>query len=181
MLEKVNTKFGTAKLLKNGYYTITSRKEGNNGKRLHRLIYEDFHKVTLLSWTVIHHIDNNSANNCILNLKAMIWKTHAQHHHKGKPFSEEHKRKIGEAHKGENNHRWNIDVSEQERIRRSQSTNTTGYYHVYLKKCKTCKQGFIYIYQYAEKRKKKSINSTDIKKLEQKVKSKGLTWLKLKE
>lgn len=36
----------------------------------HRLIYEFFHKCSLLPWAVIHHIDGDTHNNWIWNLKA---------------------------------------------------------------------------------------------------------------
>lgn len=42
MNKKLHTKWGTAKINSDGYYVITSRKEGNNGKRLHRLIARDY-------------------------------------------------------------------------------------------------------------------------------------------
>ena len=45
--ETQNTKYGIAKIHNTGYYRITSRKEGNNGKLLHRLIFEDVHKRKL--------------------------------------------------------------------------------------------------------------------------------------
>ena len=46
------TKFGTAKIYR-GYYIITSRKEGNHGKFLHRLIFEDFYKIKLPKHIII--------------------------------------------------------------------------------------------------------------------------------
>jgi hypothetical protein len=39
------------------------------------------------------------------------------------------------------------------------------------------KQGFFWRYRYYEDGKQKSINSVDIKKLEEKVKMKGLLWI----
>ena len=39
---RVNTKFGVARRNERGYLQITSRKEGNKGRMLHRLIFEDF-------------------------------------------------------------------------------------------------------------------------------------------
>ena len=45
MSDVLYTKFGTARLNKLGYYLITSRSEGNNGKLLHRLIFEDFYQI----------------------------------------------------------------------------------------------------------------------------------------
>ena len=58
MEKKKQTKFGTAILCGDGYYHITSRKEGNCGKKLSRLIYEDYYGVKLSSETHIHHIDD---------------------------------------------------------------------------------------------------------------------------
>lgn len=40
-------------------------------QRVHRLIYEFYHKCSLLSWAVIHHIDGDKHNNWIWNLKAI--------------------------------------------------------------------------------------------------------------
>ena len=99
--ERLNTKFGIAKYDKSkGYYKISSSKEGNNSKLLHRLIYEDYHKVTLLSTTDIHHIDGDKLNNDISNLKAM---THGDHRRLHK-VSDETRQLLREAHLGENNH-----------------------------------------------------------------------------
>ena len=44
---KIKTKFGTATINSDGYYEISSVKEGNHDKILHRLIYEDFYNVKL--------------------------------------------------------------------------------------------------------------------------------------
>jgi hypothetical protein len=57
--------------------------------------------------------------------------------------------------------------------------NTSGYLNVYKNKNKTCKQGFIWVYQYSEDGKRKALTSVNIKKLEKKVKEKGLPWRKL--
>ena len=51
----VHTKWGSARVNKKGYYQISSRKEGNRGKYLHRLIYEDFWGVNLPKQIHIHH------------------------------------------------------------------------------------------------------------------------------
>ena len=43
-----------------------------------------------------------------------------------------------------------------------------------------CKQGFVWRYQYVDNKGKRiTISSVDLNKLEKKVKSKGLLWLKL--
>lgn len=109
MNEPLTTKYGTAKINKDGYYWIVSSKEGNNGKRLHRLIYEDFWDVKLPKEIVIHHKDGNKLNNCILNLESMTHSEHSKLHHKGKEFSEQYKQKLSENHADvskENNSRW---------------------------------------------------------------------------
>ena len=58
--------------------------------------------------------------------------------------------------------------------------NTTGFYRVSQKKAPSYKQGFCYTYNYIDNNgKKKSISAVDLKKLEAKVKEKGLPWYKL--
>lgn len=57
--------------------------------------------------------------------------------------------------------------------------NTTGYFNVSKIKDKNVKQGFIWKYTYTKNKKRKGISSVDIKKLEYKVKEKGLPWIKL--
>lgn len=76
----LHTKWGTAKINRYGYYRITSGVEGNNMKFLHRLIYEEYHKCTLLPQGQIHHIDNNRTNNCILNLELVSAENHLTQH-----------------------------------------------------------------------------------------------------
>lgn len=58
--------------------------------------------------------------------------------------------------------------------------NTTGFYRVSKKRGPTYKQGFCYVYSYRDNNDKgKTINSVSLKKLEIKVKEKGLPWKKL--
>lgn len=78
----------------------------------------------------------------------------------------------------ENNARYWKDktLSEEHKIELSKSQNTTGYYRVHKQKRKLCKQGFSWRYNYYEDGKQKHIDSVDIKKLEEKVKAKGLEW-----
>lgn len=85
--------------------------------------------------------------------------------------SEETKRKMSEAHKDKT-------FSEEDKIKMSKATNTSGYYCVSKIKDKKLKQGFRWRYCYYEDSKRKSITSVDIKKLEKKVKAKGLMWVK---
>ena len=99
----------------------------------------------------------------------------------GYKLSEEHKKKISRTVKGENNPFFGKTHSEEFCRKQSETQNTTGYYRVSKHKNKTCKQGFIWMYRYYEKGKRKSIESVNIEKLEEKVKAKGLEWYKLEE
>jgi hypothetical protein len=151
----MKTKYGNAKITNEGYYVITSGEYRK--KLLHRLIFEDYHDCKLDSNDIIHHIDGDKTNNHPTNLICMSKKAHALLHHKDKIISEESKQKI------------------------SMARNTSGYLNVYKEKCKKYKQGFRWKYQYYEDGKQKSIVSTDIKKLESKVKAHGLPWKKITE
>ena len=60
------TIFGTAKIQKDGYYVITTRKEGNNKAKLHRLIWEDkFGSIP--DGYVIHHLNKNNTKKRVGN------------------------------------------------------------------------------------------------------------------
>lgn len=78
---KIKTKWGDASIY-NGYYQITTGKYVR--KFLHRLIYEDYHKVTICDWVHCHHKDHNSLNNHPSNLELLSRADHASLHHKGK-------------------------------------------------------------------------------------------------
>lgn len=97
MNDVIFTKFGKAKIYED-YYIIVGGV--NDGKKLHRLIYESFHKVCLLPKTIIHHKDGNTKNNCILNLEALTWGEHTKLHRIGKKHSDETKIKISNSKKG---------------------------------------------------------------------------------
>ena len=62
----------------------------------------------------IHHIDENKMNNSLENLVYLTRSEHMKIHSNGKIFSEETKKKIGEAHKREN-------LSEETRRKMSES------------------------------------------------------------
>ena len=100
-----------------------------------------------------------------------------KNHMFGKHLSEEAKRKISESKKGKCRGKHSLET----RRKISEATNTTGYYRVSKPKNKSMKQGFIWTYNYYEKGKKKVIYSSDLKKLEEKVKAKGLEWFKFEE
>ena len=76
----MKTKWGTAKLNHEGYYVITSKKEGFGGKFLHRLIWEDHYKLSVPKGYVIHHINHNKQDNHISNLQCVYEPLHLKHH-----------------------------------------------------------------------------------------------------
>lgn len=156
MSNVLHSKYGTAKLENNGYYNITTRKEGNPRKRLHRLIYEDNFGVIPKGY-VIHHKDGNKLNNCIINLEAIPHSKHSTEHNTG-----------------EINPTKKLDVQ----LKISKSKNTTGYFRVSKQEDNGYKQGFCYRYAYIEKGKRKAIVSKNIDDLKQKVLSKNLPWKK---
>ena len=98
-----------------------------------------------------------------------------------KGHTEETKRKISEANKGQKPWNTNKSLDSEHKHNISKASNTTGYLNVYKAKNKGCKQGFTWCYRYTENSKRKNIASVDIKKLKEKVKAKGLKWQKLKE
>lgn len=103
MNQTLHTKYGNAKQRTDGYYCITSSKEGNNGKLLHRLIAADYFGDWIndtSNFFHIHHIDENKSNNCVLNLEPLSEFDHKSHHSYGKPKSIETKKKISQANKG---------------------------------------------------------------------------------
>lgn len=167
MSEVLHTKWGDAKINNNGYYVITSSKEGNHNKFLHRLIFEDFYGP-IPEGGHIHHKDGNKLNNCIMNLQLLTEKQHNSLHKKG-----------------EDHHMWQKHHSEESRKKISESNskaqNTSGYYRVSKKKDSCCKQGFYWRYRYYEDGKPKEIISVSLDKLEEKVKAKGLKWFKIEK
>ena len=74
------TKFGSANISEDGYYRITSVKEGNLKKLVHRLIYEDTYKVTICPWAILHHKDGNKLNNDPNNLELLSRREHPTKH-----------------------------------------------------------------------------------------------------
>ena len=149
----LHTKFGNARLDAYGYYHITSRKEGNMLKKLHRLIFEDFYRMEIPTGYDVHHKNGNRQDNCILNLQLVHKSEHTTKHHSKRELSS--------------------------KLRTSRTMNKTGYFRV--RKCinPKCKQGFSWKYQYYENKKTKSISSTSLEKLKERVLAKGLEWIKL--
>jgi hypothetical protein len=95
----MQTKWGSA-YLQFGYYIVDTVVGGVRfRKQLHRLIYEDYHKITLMPWAVVHHVDGNKLNNDPLNLQAMTRTEHQKLHHTGAKRSEETRKRMSESSK----------------------------------------------------------------------------------
>lgn len=130
MNKTLNTKWGRAKVNSHGYYEITTSKEGNYGKLLHRLIFEDFYGVKIPKGYVIHHIDLNKLNNDIRNLQCVLEKNHIRFHMSGnknrcnKHHTDETKVKIGKAVTGDKNGMFNSCIKIHKRKR---NDNTQGF------------------------------------------------------
>lgn len=91
----------------------------------------------------------------------------------GRKHSEETRKKMSEAHKGKK-------LLEETKRKMSEARNTTSYFRVSKTKNSKCRQNFVYRYRYYDDDgKQHSIESVDIKKLEKKVKQKGLEWFKI--
>ena len=160
----IKTKFGNATLNQYGYYRISSAKEGNCGKLLHRLIFEDYYNIDLdeefPEGVIVHHIDGNKTNNEMWNLDVMPLKEHTSLHKTG-----------------ENHHQYGKPVTHMTKLNQSKKTSETGYFRVNKRKDLTCTQGFIWVYHYiGEDGKTKYILRVNLKDLKEKVLSEGLEW-----
>lgn len=181
----IHTPFGNAKIGGQGYYQITTQKEGNHRKLWHRLIWEDLNGEINPN-DYIHHKDKNKLNNCIFNLEAINKSEHQSLHNKGKIISDETKEKIGKAQRGKT-----ISEEHKQRLREFhlgsehsketiekmvENRNSTGYYRVHKHKDKSCKQGFYWKYVYKDNGKLKTISRVNISDLEKEVKKRQLEW-----
>lgn len=96
----------------------------------------------------------------------------------GKTHSEKTRKKMSKAHKGKKPY----EMTEEVKKKMSRARNTTGFYRVSKQKKNSCKQGFIWLYRYYnENNEQKSLSSTDLKKLEQKVLLNNLEWYIINE
>lgn len=178
----IQTKYGNARLNDWGYYTITTRKEGNHHKLLHRVIFEDYYNIKLdeefPEGIHIHHIDGNKTNNEIWNLEPISESDHMSLRHSGenhpqygKPRSEETKQRIRNTCTGMRNtieHNRNI----------SRNKTSTGFFRVIKRNSKRYPQGFLWCYVYYKEAGKSQtfITSLDLLRLKQKILDKGLEW-----
>lgn len=166
--QTISTKYGSAKSYKNGYYRITSRKEGNHSKLLHRLIFEDYYQIDLdkefPNGIIIHHNDEDKSNNHIWNLIPMTRNEHMVLHQTG-----------------EKHNMYGKSLQEGIKLKISESQNKNGLFRVHKHKEPTCKQGFYWEYRYIKNGKSHSICRVDINKLKKTVLEKGLSWIELSE
>ena len=184
----IKTKYGNAKLNETGHYRISSRKEGNNGKYLHRLIWEE-HYGEIPEGYVIHHKNENPQDNSISNLELMSKTNHGRIHNigeknpnYGKPLPPEHRRKISENHpdlSGEKNGMYGKQHKLSSRLLMSNGRNKSGILNVSKKKNSSCKNGWCWQYKYYEDRKVKTIMSVNLMTLKEKVLAKGFEWIEL--
>jgi hypothetical protein len=117
----MKTNYGNVSITKDGYYVISSHKEGNYGKKLHRLIWEDWYQKPVPEGYVIHHLNEDKKDARIQNLQCVSNENHTRFHHKGKTLSEETKQKISEAKKGENNPNYGKPISKETKQKISES------------------------------------------------------------
>lgn len=71
----------------------------------------------------------------------------------------------------------NIKPSLKLNLQRSKSTNSSGFYRVRKSKDNTCKQGFLWVYEYYDENKKhKKIQRVNLLKLKEEVIKRGMPW-----
>lgn len=161
--KKLNTKFGIATLDKCGYYWITSRKEGNHNKFLHRLIWEDFYGMEIPKGYQIHHKNKIKTDNCILNLQLIREYDHLLLHNLG-----------------ENNWWYGKSHSIDTKLKMSKSKNATGYFRVCKLTTKKYNQGYCWAYQWQDELgKTRRIKAKDIDSLKKRVIDRNLEWIEL--
>lgn len=122
MKTHIKTIHGNASLNRSGYYRITSRKEGNGGRLLHSVIWEEHYKKTVPKDYNIHHIDGNKQNNNINNLQCVKTSIHHRYHiNKYNPMKEdiEAVKKAfmnRKKRKGKDIHNYRIDIPSGEEL-----------------------------------------------------------------
>ena len=88
-------------IYKGRVYVYLLREDGKPYWRARaRVVMEEQLGRTLARWELAHHIDEDQMNDDPRNLEIKISGDHTQHHLKGVPKSEEHRRKIGEGGRG---------------------------------------------------------------------------------
>ena len=95
-------------------------------------------------------------------------------HSLGYKHTPQHNKKISESKKG-------VPQPKNSTLNMIRTKNTSGIYRVSKQTNNNFKQGFRWIYQYDDNGKRRVITSVDLEKLESKVKSKGLDWIKVED
>ncbi len=149
---KIKTKFGNATLCNDGYYHITSRKEGNNGKKVSRLVFEDFYNIELPTDVHIHHVDGDRTNDNIWNLIPISSSEHSILHNKG----------------------ISKNISTKSKI--SKNKTSTGFFRVIRSKAIENTTGYTWVYRVQNRSSDVFINSSSLIILKQRVTSQGLDW-----
>ena len=151
-----NSPFGTIRINNEGYFSISSGKEGNNKKLFHRMLFEKFYGQ-IPDGYVIHHKDKNRLNCCIFNLQLMKQEEHCRFHNTG-----------------ENNPKyWKGKIRKDTAIKLSKLKSGTGFYRVHKYYNKKYAQGFIWVYQYSDNNKKrKKLKALILTLLKKKLKKK---------
>lgn len=169
MNEFLHSKFGNCSINNNGHYRITSRKEGNHGKLLHRLIWEDFYGCEVPDGFVIHHKNGLKTDNCILNLQLMRDESHKRFHTTGKDNSNEKNPMYGKTHKDES------------KLKMSLKKSSTGIFRVHKRNEPQVSKGYAWFYEFRNGECRKTFSSVSLKKLKDKIIGKGLEWIVLDE
>lgn len=174
-LSNFKTIFGNVRLDKSNHYYISSRKEKNRGKFLHRLIYEHYHDVKIPKGMQIHHKNNNPLDNHVNNLEMLSQSKHMRHH--ANNMSKEHREKISKSKMGEKNAMYGKPHSKEHRKKQSRAHTSTGFFHVHKSKDKSYKKGYKWSYEYMlSNGKSKVITRASIFDLKKEVLKQGLEW-----
>ena len=72
-------------------------------------------------------------------------------------------------------------LSDEQKLKISSNTSTTGFFRVGKSKDETCLKGFRYVYRYYQDGKRKELSSVDILRLKEKVIKNGLEWVIVNE
>ena len=193
MKQKIKTKFGSATMDQKGYYRISSSKENNYNKMLHRLIWEDWYGKPIPKGYFIHHLNHQKDDNRIQNLQCVESKSHRKYHSSNP--SKETRRKLSETKKGELNPNFNKPLSEEQKEillkyakepksekhkeNLSISRNTVGYVNVSKHYSTNYKKGYTWRYSYSENGKRYDIHRTKLGDLEKEVKRRNLNWKRI--
>ena len=204
MIKNPRTKYGTIYFDEKRGYVISSRKEGNRGKMLHRLIWEDHYGKIPQNCCIIFK-DGDKTNFQLSNLELKkkqdsidtefgkaylnkygymyINKTPLHHLVWGNHYNKKVPKGYHIHHKDEN--KTNNDINNLQLISASEhaklhakTRNNTGF-RVSKQSCDRTKQGFTYRYIYRKNGKQKQIESVNIDKLKEKVLFKNLEWKEL--